>query len=64
MVQGSDLADAYLSQEVDGIAVQVGPGPGDKCNRCWVHDTSVGRQPDHPEICSRCFDSLTVMGAV
>ena len=64
MVQGTDLPDAYVSPDVDGLAVQVGPGPGEKCNRCWVHDTTVGQQPDHPEICSRCYDSLKVMGAV
>jgi isoleucyl-tRNA synthetase len=64
MVHGSDLPDAYISQEVSGVAVQVASGPGQKCNRCWVHDTTVGQQAGHPEICSRCYDSLKVMGIV
>ena len=64
MVQGTDMPDAYVSQEVEDIAVQVGSGPVEKCSRCWVHDTTVGQQPGHPGICSRCYDSLKIMGAV
>lgn len=49
---------AYESQEIEGLFVGVGAAPGDKCGRCWVHDPSVGRLADHPEVCLRCHDAL------
>ena len=49
------------SDEVDGVWVSVAPASGQKCNRCWVHDPSVGEQAGHPEICSRCYGHLDRM---
>jgi isoleucyl-tRNA synthetase len=56
------LEDAYCSAEVQGVSVRVASAPGEKCDRCWVHDPSVGRQTDHPTICERCCRSLEAMG--
>jgi len=53
-----DMADAYHSQEEEGIAVRVAPASGEKCNRCWVHDPSVGQQSDHPQLCHRCYPTV------
>ncbi len=64
MVSGEELEGAYVNPEIEGIAVQVKPGPGEKCERCWVHDPTVGDQPAHPTICSRCHASLQAMGLV
>ncbi len=61
LVRG-DIEDAYHNPEVPGVSVKVGPAPGEKCNRCWVHDPSVGQQPDHPVICERCYQKLQVIG--
>ncbi len=64
IVLGCNLAEAYLDPDVEGVSVKVAPGPGKKCERCWVHDPTVGEQADHPTICSRCRKSIEVMGMV
>lgn len=56
------IEDAYHSAEVQGISVRVIAAEGEKCNRCWVHDPTVGQQADHPAICERCYRSLETMG--
>ena len=57
-----DIAEAFHGNEMEGVSVQVAPAAGEKCTRCWVHDPTVGDLSGHPTICSRCFDSLHVMG--
>ena len=47
--QATDMADLFI---------KVAAAPGDKCQRCWVYDTSVGANNEHPEICSRCRQAL------
>ncbi|SMC55908.1 isoleucine--tRNA ligase [Papillibacter cinnamivorans] len=37
-----------------GITVQVLPAEGEKCVRCWMHDTKVGSDHEHPQLCPRC----------
>jgi isoleucyl-tRNA synthetase len=41
------------------LAIRVDSAEGDKCERCWVHDISVGSDIERPTICSRCQDSLS-----
>jgi isoleucyl-tRNA synthetase len=40
------------------LLVRVERAPGEKCVRCWNYRDSVGKVPDHPEICSRCAKQL------
>jgi isoleucyl-tRNA synthetase len=40
------------------VEVEVERAEGKKCSRCWNYRTSVGRDPDHPEICDRCLTVL------
>jgi len=56
------LEGVNQNPEAEGITVQVASAPGDKCDRCWVYDTSVGEKPDHPTICQRCYTSLQKIG--
>jgi isoleucyl-tRNA synthetase len=39
-------------QGLSGVSVE--RAPGQKCQRCWKHLTSVGSQPAHPGLCERC----------
>jgi isoleucyl-tRNA synthetase len=55
------IQDAYHSADVEGIHVKVTPASGEKCNRCWVHDPSVGHRSDHPTICDRCRSAISAM---
>ena len=50
--QRSDIA--YKSSDVEGLSILVIPSPGEKCERCWVHDSSVGTDCEHPTVCKRC----------
>lgn len=53
-----EISGAYAGQEIEGVWVKVEPAGGEKCQRCWVYDDSVGTLADHPAICSRCSRSL------
>ena len=37
-----------------GLTVEVREADGARCERCWMHDTRVGENPDHPTLCPRC----------
>jgi isoleucyl-tRNA synthetase len=58
LVKDDALENAYLSDDIDGLLIGVTPAPGAKCERCWVHDTTVGSHNDQPTICQRCKDAL------
>lgn len=57
MVNG-EIEDAIKSEDIEGLYIKVGTSDGEKCERCWVYDTSVGSDADHPTICSRCRAAL------
>ncbi|MBW1818339.1 MAG: isoleucine--tRNA ligase [Deltaproteobacteria bacterium] len=50
----ADVPDSDLS----GLKVAVAPADDPKCERCWVHDPTVGEVDGHPSICRRCADAL------
>jgi isoleucyl-tRNA synthetase len=58
LVKDEALENAFRSDDVDGLLIGVAPAPGDKCERCWVHDTTVGNHSEQPTICQRCQDAL------
>jgi isoleucyl-tRNA synthetase len=51
-------ADAFTLPDVAGVAVRVGPAPGEKCQRCWRVLPEVGSLPRHPDLCGRCADAV------
>ncbi len=63
LVADVNFDDAYTSAEVEGLQVLVERAAAKKCERCWVHDITVGTFDDHPTICHRCKDSLEEMTA-
>ena len=60
---GEPSTGAFESQEIEGLFIGVGAASGGKCNRCWVHDPSVGTLADHPEVCGRCHGALMEIAA-
>ncbi|MBB2805352.1 UNVERIFIED_ORG: isoleucyl-tRNA synthetase [Xanthomonas campestris] len=42
----------------DDIFVSAQPTSKAKCVRCWHHQASVGSDPRHPELCSRCVSNI------
>jgi isoleucyl-tRNA synthetase len=58
LVKEAVLDGAFESQDIEGLFIGVDPAPGDKCERCWVHDATVGTSTDQPTICHRCQNAL------
>jgi isoleucyl-tRNA synthetase len=58
LVRDQALDNAFRSEDPDGLAIQVTPAAGEKCERCWVHDPTVGSYDEQPTICHRCKDAL------
>lgn len=42
----------------EGFTIGIARAQGDKCDRCWNHDPSVGQSTHHPTICQRCEAAL------
>ncbi len=55
------MEGAYRSTEIEGLAIAVAKAPGEKCERCWMHATTVGDQAEHPTVCARCCRELAAL---
>ncbi len=53
--------DAIALDEVSGIWVQVQAAEGQKCERCWIIDLSVGADAQHSSLCQRCAQVVEQM---
>jgi isoleucyl-tRNA synthetase len=58
--QGADAApaDAWRSEEIKSLAVDVVPADGGKCERCWMILPEVGSIPGSPDLCPRCHAAV------
>ena len=43
------------------LVIAVRPATGEKCERCWVIEPSVGKNDEHPTLCSRCVDVVCAL---
>ncbi|MFC1813370.1 isoleucine--tRNA ligase, partial [Thermodesulfobacteriota bacterium] len=59
LTKNNKPSGAVESADVKGLSILVEPAAGDKCERCWVYDTSVGTSSQHPTICHRCQGVLS-----
>lgn len=46
--------DGLEGESLDGIKISVAHADGDKCERCWIYDNTVGKDAQHPTLCARC----------
>ena len=53
-----EIEGGYESKEYPGLAIKVMPSPFNKCERCWIHDSSVGHDTEHPALCKRCVQAI------
>ena len=58
LIKDETIGDAVGGGQIAGLHIRVAPASGDKCERCWVHDTSVGTNSKHATICERCQKAL------
>ncbi len=56
--ESQKVADA-METEMPGLAISVARSSAEKCQRCWVYDPTVGKDPAQPEICERCRTALS-----
>ncbi|MFH1154642.1 MAG: isoleucine--tRNA ligase [Pseudomonadota bacterium] len=54
----SEQGLGFASTEIPGLFVGVSKAGGQKCERCWKYDTTVGDHPEHAGACGRCVSSL------
>ncbi len=52
------VSSVTLHREEKGVRVEVLRADGEKCERCWNYDVSVGKDPEHPAACGRCVEAL------
>ena len=41
------------------VNVVVSVAEGEKCERCWKYDKTVGENHKHPTLCSRCVEAIS-----
>ena len=51
IVKGSE---GEVAGDTEGLFVTATLADGEKCERCWLHDHTVGSDPEHPTLCARC----------
>jgi isoleucyl-tRNA synthetase len=44
--------------EESSVLVKVSEAKGEKCDRCWKYDETVGELEAHDDICQRCADVI------
>ena len=49
-----DSAEETLS----AITFETSNADGQKCERCWHYETSVGTNAKHPTLCNRCCHAV------
>ncbi len=64
LIRGEQRTDDFSPTAIEGLHVRVSRAEGEKCERCWIHDLSVGIDPEQPTLCSRCKKSLSIIGQV
>ncbi len=55
-VQKDVVAGQEDALEIEGMKIGVFAAKGNKCERCWVINESVGADAEHPALCSRCLE--------
>jgi len=58
IVEAGQVDDGIESETIPGLKIKVSPSSDQKCERCWIHDPTVGQDKNHPTICNRCLDVL------
>jgi isoleucyl-tRNA synthetase len=61
VADGAALSNAMEGTAVPGLKIQVESAGGAKCDRCWIWSESIGQNPDHPTVCSRCHQALATL---
>ncbi|KDA94514.1 isoleucine--tRNA ligase [Pantoea agglomerans] len=65
LTSGAQVADyalandeAQQSELLKGLKIALHKAEGEKCQRCWHYTTDVGQNPEHAEVCARCYTNV------
>ncbi|AZI49869.1 isoleucine--tRNA ligase [Pantoea agglomerans] len=65
LTSGAQVADyalandeAQQSELLKGLKIALHKAEGEKCQRCWHYTTDVGQNPEHAEVCVRCYTNV------
>ncbi|WP_442797277.1 isoleucine--tRNA ligase [Pantoea vagans] len=65
LTSGAQVADyalandeAQQSEGLKGLKIALHKAEGEKCQRCWHYTTDVGQNPEHAEVCGRCYTNV------
>lgn len=47
-----------LKEGAGVLEVEVQLAEGEKCERCWIYDETVGKHEEHPTLCHRCSSAV------
>jgi isoleucyl-tRNA synthetase len=61
LLKDKKLDGSFESEKVEGLSIKIDAASGKKCERCWIHELSVGSDTEHPTICERCQKALAEM---
>ncbi len=62
LISMDDMEGGQLSEAIPGLKILVSASTAPKCERCWVHDNTIGQSEEHPTLCKRCVDALGQIG--
>ena len=49
---------SYKAEDIKDLSITVKKADGEKCPRCWVYSTEIGKSERYPNICPRCVRVL------
>jgi len=65
LTSGAQVADYALANDeaqqsdgLKGLKIALHKAEGEKCQRCWHYTTDVGQNPEHAEVCGRCYTNV------
>ena len=50
--------EAYKNSELGNLSIVVEKADGEKCQRCWNWDLTVGTFESNPELCKKCYEAI------
>ncbi|MBI4660652.1 MAG: isoleucine--tRNA ligase [Verrucomicrobia bacterium] len=58
-----NVSQFALTEAGPAESIKIEHADGQKCERCWHWETSVGSHPDHPILCVRCVQAVEAAAA-
>lgn len=56
------VSEVTLNQTEGQTTITAEKSPNSKCQRCWNYWPTVGKNVDHPDLCSRCVEVVSQNG--